>query len=178
MNTKTAIFTFGKFDPPCAQDEDLVKAMVTAKGLAEGEADVFLFPSRSTKNLMPFELRRHYLNLAFAQYGVRIMNVEKAIDPFKSMDHLIVELGYKRVVAVFFEETAAKLKDLEKYTADAESFEMTKVGTIAIPGDRSVGALMNAATTREHAKFKKACPVALAKEPDYYDAVQKMLDNN
>lgn len=172
---KTAIFTFGKFDPPCAQDEDLIRALRATKETSKTDADMFVFPSRSVKNNMALALRRHYLNLAFASYGVRVMDTEKAIDPFKAMDFLITGLGYKNVVAVFWSETANKLQDLKKYTADAESFQMVPVSSETIDGERSVGALLSAATTSDIARFHKACPSALIVEHDYFAAVQAML---
>lgn len=178
-NNRVAVFTFSKFDPPCAQDEDLVKAMVTTKEMIKRETpkdvDLFVFPSRSLRNNMPLALRRHYLNLAFAEFGARVVDAEKAIDPFKSLDYLVTDLGYKHVVAVFWDETAAKLKDLAKYTADAEIFHIASVDATTVDGSRSVGALLSAASTSDLDKFRKASPASLTRERDYYAAVRNML---
>lgn len=179
-NGRVAIWTYGKFDPPCAADDKLFEAMIAVRNAVAtewyGAIDLMVFPSRveNKDSVLTADLRQHYVKKAFADYG-RTIDAEQAKDPFKTLDYLVTDLGYKHLVAVFPADTAKKLKDLVKYTNDATMFRIEPVDLSAVPGNLSVGALLDAADRNETSAFVAASPAGLRHMRDFMTIVRNGL---
>lgn len=96
---RSAVFTFGRFQPPTTGHMKLVEAVKSTA--AKRDADPFVFPSRSKddkKNPLTPDDKIYYMRKAFGR-GVRIINDRKATTIFKAME-ILVEMGYTNLTLV------------------------------------------------------------------------------
>ena len=97
---KTAVFSFGRFNPPTVGHEKLIKKV---ESIAEqNEADFYIYPSWSQspdKDPLPHESKYKYMKKAFPKYADKIISNKKC----KTAIHVLTKLynaGYESVMMV------------------------------------------------------------------------------
>ena len=97
---KTAVFSFGRFNPPTVGHEKLIKKV---ESIAEqNKADFYIYPSWSQspdKDPLPHESKYKYMKKAFPKYADKIISNKKC----KTAIHVLTKLynaGYESVMMV------------------------------------------------------------------------------
>ena len=113
---KTAVFSFGRFNPPTIGHEKLIKKV---ESIAEqNKADFYIYPSWSQspdKDPLPHKVKFEYMKKAFPKYAKNIISNSKC----KSAIHVLTKLydaGYERVLMVVGSDRIAEFdRLLNKY---------------------------------------------------------------
>lgn len=164
---KSAVFTFGRFQPPTTGHMKLVEAVKSTA--AKRDADPFVFPSRSKddkKNPLTPDDKIYYMRKAFGR-GVRIINDRKATTIFKAMESL-VSMGYTNLTLVVGSDRVAEFtKTITPYVDDMglTSFEVVSAGERdpAASGVKGMSAskLRAAAAANDFDAFRQGVPGTL-----------------
>ena len=134
----TAVFTFGRFQPPTRAHEKLIKQVGSLA--KEKGAHPFVFTSRKSgdkKNPLPFEMKSGMIRKHF---GVNVPDSEEISNPFQAAQHL-GKLGYKNVHLVLGGD---RVKDIggmiKKYMGHEDPEKRIDISNLTLhsAGDRSV----------------------------------------
>ncbi len=85
----TAIFTFGRFNPPTTGHEKLIDALAKQQSRNVG-SKMYVFPSQSQnpkKDPLPFALKVAYMRKMFPKYAKNIMANKKVKMVFEQQVH-------------------------------------------------------------------------------------------
>lgn len=127
-DSKTAVVTWGRFNPPTVGHELLFNF---AKSVADKDgSDYFIIPTRSTDNkdnpLEP-EDKMHYLKLMFPQFSSNVIN-NTSINTIFNAAKLLSDAGYSNLKIVVGEDRVKNFEMLNKYNNQGEfSFESIEV---------------------------------------------------
>lgn len=130
----TAIFCFGRFQPPTIAHADMIRKMLAAKSEKGGDADVYVFVSKSQDkdNPLPVGTKVDILQKIFPRQ-LTVVDSEKTgiIDPFRALAELQT-MGYKHVVLFCGADRAAGYSSMLSHKAfnDLESRSI-----VALPRD-------------------------------------------
>jgi len=134
----TAVFTFGRFQPPTRAHEKLIKQVGSLA--KEKGAHPFVFTSRKSgdkKNPLPFDMKSGMLR---KNYGVNVPDSKEITNPFQAAQHL-GKLGYKNVHLVLGGD---RIKDIggmiKKYMGHEDPEKRIDISNLTLhsAGDRSV----------------------------------------
>lgn len=126
--TDTAVFTFGRLNPPTTGHEKLIQAVInTAK---QNGADHYIFLSqthKSPKDPLPWSEKVQYAKAIFK--GVNISTDQSIKTPFQALEHLGKK--YKNVIMVVGDDRVAEFSNsMSKYTEQwgIENFQVISAG--------------------------------------------------
>ena len=109
----TAIFTFGRFNPPTTGHEKLIDALAKQQSANSG-SKMYVFPSQSQnpkKDPLPFALKVAYMRKMFPKYAKNIMANKKV----RMVFDIAVELhnkGHRSIVMVVGSDRVAEFESL------------------------------------------------------------------
>tara|TARA_Y100000593_G_scaffold27373_1_gene54740 strand:+ start:26901 stop:27752 length:852 start_codon:yes stop_codon:yes gene_type:complete len=164
---KTAVFTFGRFNPPTVGHYKLVKQV---EAVADNyHADMFIFPSRkiSKKDPIPVKEKVEFMKLSFPEYSSSIID-EKSLSTILYAASWLYQKKYTDIIAVFGSDRVSAFDHLlKKYNGVKGShgfYEFDKI-EVASAGDRdpdsdgvagmSASKLRSYALEGDHPSFRK-----------------------
>jgi len=175
--SETAVFTFGRMNPPTAGHEKLVNKIKSVASSKKADAHVFLSHSYDAKkNPLPYSVKIAYAQKAFGNI-VRKSDSKIIIKVVQELE----SLGYKNIILVVGSDRVSEFdKLLQKYNGRDYNFDSISVVSA---GERDPDAEgvegMSASKMREAAKnedleaFKLGLPKALQSDASkIYDEVR------
>lgn len=182
-NTKHAIITFGRFNPPTIGHEKLIEACAD---LSEGMFRVYVSQSLDeSKNPLPYESKVKFMRKMFPKYGRNIILDESIRSPFHALAKVYAE-GYTRVTLVVGEDRVDEMKTRTnlyngKETRNGfynfeEGINVVSCGTRDPDKDDVTG--VSASTLRESARaddfneFMKGVPTNFPESRELFNAVR------
>lgn len=190
---KTAVFSFGRFNPPTVGHELLIKK-IESEAKKRG-ADFFVYPSHSQdpkKNPLTHDQKINFMKLMFPKFRSNIIksDVKNAIDVAVSL----YKTGeYKNLVMVVGSDRVENFKNLlEKYNGVEAKHGVYKFDTIQVvsAGERdpdaddvtgmSASKMRAAAKENDYETFRKGIPSSLSDSDTkkLYDAIRKGMKIN
>jgi len=109
--TKTAIFTFGRFNPPTKGHEKLIDIIKILKNSIPN-SDAFIFPSKThdnKKNPLDFQTKVKFLRIFFPQVKI---NDNPVLTTFFNILFWLVKNNYKKIILVVGEDRIDIFKNL------------------------------------------------------------------
>lgn len=181
---KSAVLSFGRFNPPTTGHAKLVDAIAsTAKKI---KATPFLFPSRSQdskKNPLPAKDKVGFLQKAFGR-KVTVVDEESARTVFKAMESL-VEKGYTNITLVVGSDRVSEFrKTITPYIEEMgiNNFEVVSAGerdpdATDVSG-MSASKMRAAAAADDFETFKQGVPKGLGSRDvmKMYDVLRSNMD--
>lgn len=167
---KTAVFTFGRFQPPTIGHEKLLRAVeMHARG-----ANFFIYSSQTVDkkdNLLPWKEKIDLLKKMFPHFSSHIIT-DSSIKTFLEAATALGKQGYTHLIMVVGDDRLSKFQDLlNKYNGnlyDFESIEVVSAGARDPDADDESGA--SASKARQAARegdlkaFTKLMPKNLPQE--------------
>ena len=188
---KTAVFSFGRFNPPTIGHEKLIKKVESVAN--QNNADFYIYPSWSQspdKDPLPHEVKFKYMKKAFPKYSKNIISNKKC----KSAIHVLTKLydaGYEKVMMVVGSDRISEFdKLLNKYNGKeaVHGFYEFKSGIeIVSAGERdpdaqgvegmSASKLRKAAVDGDFDSFKTGIPnMSDSDKKKMYDDLRKWMN--
>lgn len=166
---KSAVFSFGRFQPPTIGHEKLINAIrSTAKSR---KADSFLFPSRSNdpkRNPLTPDDKIKYLRKAFSKSGVEIVDDMSIKTIFNALEKL-AEDGYTSITLVVGSDRVQEFrKTIEPYLDEMgiPTFDVVSAGERDPDDDgvrgMSASKMRAAAADNDFTSFKSGVPTGLS----------------
>ena len=175
--SETAVFTFGRMNPPTAGHEKLVNKIKSVASSKKADAHVFLSHSYDAKkNPLPYSVKLSYAQKAFGNI-VRKSDSKIIIKVVQELE----SLGYKNIILVVGSDRVSEFDNLlQKYNGRDYNFESISVVSAGERDPDSEGVEgMSASKMREAAKnedleaFKSGLPKALQSDASkVYDEVR------
>lgn len=123
FETKAAVFTFGRFNPPTRGHKKLVKKVSLVA--EERRADMFIFPSQThdkRKNPLPWDVKLVFLRMLFPE--ANIMAEKEVKSPFHATAWL-TERGYTDIYLVAGSDRVVEYQ--ERFSKPEEYFNLFEV---------------------------------------------------
>jgi nicotinic acid mononucleotide adenylyltransferase len=168
---KTAIFTFGRFNPPTVGHQKLVDKVKDVA--AEHKGDHYVYASHSAdkkKNPLDVETKVKYMKKAFP--NTNVIGASKETPTFMHVARKLHEAGYKHLVMVAGSDRVEEYhKLLHNYNGKDYHFKSIKVVSAGqrdpdAEGTEGMSAskMRDAATRGDHINFHKGLPDTLSKD--------------
>ena len=182
----TAVFTFGRFNPPTTGHEKLIQA------LAKQSGDMFVYPSHSQdpkKNPLPHSRKVAYMRKMFSKYSKNII-ASNSKNVFQIASDLY-DKGYKNVVMVVGSDRVQEFNSLLKKYNDVKGkhgfYNFDSIDVVSA-GDRdpdaegvtgmSASKMRAAAVENDYDSFSKGLPRNFKDGKKLFDDIRKAMNVN
>jgi hypothetical protein len=191
LKKKTAVFAFGRMNPPTAGHEKLIKKVLEVA--KKSSATPFLFVSHTQdakKNPLTSKQKVKYIKLGIPAIAKNVVYDPNIKTPFQALKH-IEELGYTDVIMIAGADRVAEFnKTIGSYVNHpdpSKSFNLDSFKVVSA-GDRDPDAegvtgisgskMREFVTKNDFASFKKGVPSNLSDKyaKEMFDAIKKSMN--
>ena len=185
---KTAVFTFGRMNPPTVGHEKLIRKVLSVSQSNNADAFIYVsFTQDPSKNPLTNKQKIKFLRLGIPEAEKVIKEDPKVRTPYEAITRLI-ELGYEHVIMVVGDDRVKEFKrgitPYINHPDKKKSFELKKFEVISAgardPDDAGVEGMSatkmrEAAIKNQFSKFRSGVPSGLSDRfaREMFDLVRK-----